>query len=100
MAWYPHVRGCCGLGGGLSACLGLPRLLCVGGGDYPDPGQGAGGRPAALDPLRQAEHGQSKVVARPPRGDLGQGSGWGFFPRLEDAPEVFVWGGWVPYCPW
>ena len=29
MAWYPQVRGCCGRGGGgLSACLGLPRLVC------------------------------------------------------------------------
>ena len=24
MAWYPQVRECCGLGGGPSACLGLP----------------------------------------------------------------------------
>ena len=27
------------------------------------------------------------MVACPPRGDLGQGAGWGLVPRLEDAPE-------------
>ena len=27
MAWYPHVRECCGLGGGLAACPGPPRFL-------------------------------------------------------------------------
>ena len=66
MAWYPQVRECCGLGGGV-----LPRVracldLCVGGGDGPDPGHGPFGWPAALDPLGQAKHGQSWVVARPP----------------------------------
>ena len=28
MAWSPQVRECCGLGGGPSACLGLPRFVC------------------------------------------------------------------------
>ena len=46
----------------------LPRVwacldLCVGGGDGPNPGHGSRGWPAALDPLGQAEHGQSQVVA-------------------------------------
>ena len=50
--------------------------------------------------MGQAEHGQSQVVARFPWGDLGQGAGWGFVPRLEDAPEDPVRGGGVPYCPW
>ena len=27
MAWYPRVRECCGLGGGPSTCLGLPRFV-------------------------------------------------------------------------
>ena len=27
MAWYPQVRDCCGLGGGLAACPGPPRLV-------------------------------------------------------------------------
>ena len=59
MAWYPQVRDCCGLGGG-----GWPRVrarldLCVGGGDGPNPGHGPRGWPAALDPVGQAEHGQS-----------------------------------------
>ena len=40
------------------------------------------------------------MLARPPRGDLGQGAGRGFVPRLEDAPEDFVRGGGVTYCPW
>ena len=67
MAWYPQVRECCGLGGGgllprVWACLDL----CVGGGDGPNPGHGPRGWPAALDPLGQAEHGQSQVVARFP----------------------------------
>ena len=66
MAWYPQVRECCGLEWGV-----LPRVracldLCVGGGDGPDPGYGPCGWPAALNPLGQAEHGQSVVVARPP----------------------------------
>ena len=30
---------------------------------------------------------------------MGQGAGWVFVPRLEDAPEDSVWGGGVPYCP-
>ena len=49
----------------------LPRVracldLCVGGGDGPSPGHGPRGWPAAVDPLGQAEHGQSQVVARLP----------------------------------
>ena len=51
---------------------------CVGSGDGPDPGHDPCGWPAALDPLGQAEHGQSQVVARPPRGVLYQGAGRGF----------------------
>ena len=66
MAWYPQVRGCCGLGGGVwprvRACLNL----CVGGGDCPNPGHGPPASPAVLDPVGQAEHGQSKDVARLP----------------------------------
>ena len=66
MVWYPQVRDCCGLGGG-----GWPRVrarldLCVGGGDGPNLGHGHLGWPAALDPVGQAEHGQSQVVARLP----------------------------------
>ena len=40
--------------------------LCVGGGDGPKPGHGPRGWPAAMDPVGQAEHGQSQVVARLP----------------------------------
>ena len=48
-----------------------PRVLArpdlsVGGGDCPNPGDGPRGWPAALDPVGQAEHGQSQVVARLP----------------------------------
>ena len=91
MAWYPQVRECC-----VRACLDL----CVGGGDGPNPGHCPRGWRAALDLLGQAEHGQSQVVARFPRGDWSQGAGWGLVPRLEDAPEDPVRGGGVPYCPW
>ena len=59
--------------------------LCVGGGDGPDPGQGPRGRPAALEPPGQAEHGQSQVVACPPRGDL-PGRGPGLFPPAGGRP--------------
>ena len=67
MVWYPQVGECCGLGGGgvlprFRACLNVR----VGGGDGPNPENGPRGWPAALDPLGQAEHGQSQVVARPP----------------------------------
>ena len=78
------------------ACLDL----CVGAGDGADPGHGPCGWLAALDPLGQAEHGQSQVAARPPRFDSGQSAGWGFVLRLEDAAEDFLRGGGVPYCPW
>ena len=87
-------------GGGVCPRVWACLDLCVGGGNGPDPGLGPRGGPTAPDPLGQAEHGQSQVVARPPRGDLGQGAGRGFFARLEDAPENFVWGGGFPYCPW
>ena len=76
-AWYPQVRGSCGLGGGVLPHVGARLYLCVRGGDGPDPGLGPCGRPAPLDPLGQAEQGQSQVVACPPRGDLSQGAGWG-----------------------
>ena len=72
----------------------------MGGGDGPNPGHGPRGWLAALDPFGQAEHGQSQVIACLPLGDLGQGAGRGFVPRLEDAPADLVWGGGVPYCPW
>ena len=66
MAWYPQVRDCCGLGGGVwprvRACLDL----CMGGGGGSNPGRGPRGWPAALDRLGQAEHGQFQVVARLP----------------------------------
>ena len=66
MAWYPQVRECCGLGGGVFPRVWACLDLCVGGGDRSNPGHGSRGRPAALDPLGQAEHGQSQVVARLP----------------------------------
>ena len=88
MAWYLQVRGWCGLGGGVHLRLRACLDLCVGGGGGLDPGHGPCGRPAALDPLGQAKHGQSQVVARLPRGDLGQGAGRGFVSRLEDVPET------------
>ena len=50
MAWYPQLRDGCGLAGG-SFCESGPASTCVW---------------AALDPLGQAEHGRSQVVARPP----------------------------------
>ena len=66
MAWYPQVRECCGSRRGV-----LPRVracldLCVGAGDGPNTGHGPRGWLAALDPLGQAEHGQSQVVASLP----------------------------------
>ena len=100
MAWYPQVRNCCGLGGGVWSCDRARLDLCVAGGDGPNPGHGPRGWPAALDPVGQAEHGQSQVVAHLPRGDLGQGAGGGLVPWLEDAPEDPVLGGGVPYSPW
>ena len=56
-ACYPQVRGCCRLGGGVLPCVGDRLDLCVGGGDGPDLGHDTVRRPAALDPLGQAEHG-------------------------------------------
>ena len=96
MAGYPQVRDCCGLGGGVWPRVRARLDLCVGGGDGPNPGEGPRGWPAALDPVGQAEHGQSQVVARLPRGDLGQGVGWGLVSWLEDAPDDPVRGGGVP----
>ena len=66
MARYPQVRDCCGLGGGVWPRVRARLDLCVGGGDGPSPGHGPRGWPAALDPVGQAEHGQSQVVARLP----------------------------------
>ena len=66
MAWYPQVRDCCGLRGGVWPRVRARLDLCVGGGDGPNPGHGPRGWPAALDPVGQAEHGQSQVVARLP----------------------------------
>ena len=66
MAWYLQVRECCSLGGGVLRRVWACLNLCVGGGDGPSPGHGPCGWPAALDPLGQAVHGQSEVVARPP----------------------------------
>ena len=59
MAWYPQVRECCGLGGGVWPRVKARLDLCVGGGDGPNPGQGPRGWQAALDRVGQAEHGQS-----------------------------------------
>ena len=66
MAWYPQVRDCCGLGGGVWLRVRARLDLCVGGGDGPNRGHGPRGWPAALDPVGQTEHGQSQVVARLP----------------------------------
>ena len=66
MAWYPQVRDSCGLGWGVWPLVRACLDLCVGGGDGPNPGHGPRGWPAALDLVGQAEHGQSKVVARLP----------------------------------
>ena len=66
MAWYPQVSDCCGLRGGVLLRVRAWLDLCVGVGDGQNPGHNPRGWPAALDPLGQAEHGQSKVVARPP----------------------------------
>ena len=86
--------------GGVRPRVGACRYLCVGGGDGPDRRHGLCGRPAALDPLGQANHGQFQVLARPPQGDFGQGVGRRLVPRPEAAPEDFLRGGGVPYCPW
>ena len=53
-------------GGGVWPRVQARLHLCVGGGDGPNPGHGTRGWPAALDPVGQAEHGQSQVVARFP----------------------------------
>ena len=64
MAWYPQVRECCGLRGGVWPRVRARLDLCVGGGDGPNPGHGPRRWPAALDPVGQEEHGPSQVVAR------------------------------------
>ena len=61
MAWYPPVRECCGLVGVLPRVRAIVDL-CVGAGDGQNSGHGPRGWPAALDPIGQAEHGQSEVV--------------------------------------
>ena len=66
MLWYPQVRDCCGRGGGVWPRVRARLDLCSGGGDGPNLGHGPRGWPAALDPVGQAEHGQSQVVARLP----------------------------------
>ena len=66
MAWYPQLRDCCGLGGGVWSRVRAQLDLCVGGGDGPNPEHGPRGWPAALDPVGQAELGQPQVVARLP----------------------------------
>ena len=63
MAWYPQVRDCCGLGGGVSPRVRARLDLFLGGGDGPNPRHGPPGWPATLDLVGQAEHGQSQVVA-------------------------------------
>ena len=51
MAWYPQVRDCCGLRGGVWSRVRARLDLCVGGGNGPNPGHGPRGCPAALDPV-------------------------------------------------
>ena len=58
MAWHPLRSG-----GGVWPRVRARLALCVGGGDGSNRGHGPCGWPAALDPVGQAEHGQSKVVA-------------------------------------
>ena len=96
----PAGEGLLRSGGGVWSRVRARFDLCVGGGDGPNSGHGPCGWSAALDPVGQAEHGHSQVVARLLCGDLGQGAGWGLVPWLEDAPEDPVLGGGVPYCPW
>ena len=62
----PASEGVLWSGGGVWPRVRARLDLCVGGGDGPNPGHGPCGRPAALDPVGQAEHGQSQVVARFP----------------------------------
>ena len=53
-------------GGGVWPRVRARLTLCVGFGDGPNPGHGPRWWPAALDPVGQAEHCQSQVVARLP----------------------------------
>ena len=62
----PADEGVLWSGGGFLPCVRACLDLSVGGGDGPNPGHGPRGWPAAVDPLGQAEHGQSQVVARFP----------------------------------
>ena len=66
MAWYPQVRDCCGLEGGVWPRVRARLNLSVGGGDGPNPGHSLRWWPAVLDPVGQAEDGQSQLVARLP----------------------------------
>ena len=62
MAWYPHVRECCGRGGRFDRVSG-PASICVWAVGMAQIQGTAPRGPAALDPVGQAEHGQSQVVA-------------------------------------
>ena len=62
----PAGEGLLRSGGGVGPGVRARLDLCVGGGDGPNPGHGPRRWPAALDPVGQAEHGQSQVVARFP----------------------------------
>ena len=59
----PASEGLLQSGGGVWSRVRARFDLCVGGEDRPNPGYGSRGWPAALDPVGQAEHGQSQVVA-------------------------------------
>ena len=62
----PVGEGSLRSGGGIWPRVRARLDLCVGGGDGPNRGHGPRGWPAALNPVGQAEHGQSQVVARDP----------------------------------
>ena len=62
----PAGEGVLWSGGGVLLCILACLDLCVGAEDGPNPGHGPRGWPAALDPLGQAEHGRTQVVARLP----------------------------------
>ena len=62
----PAGEGLLRSGGGVWPRVRPCLDLCLGGEDGPNPGHGSRGWPAALDPVGQAEHGQSQVVARVP----------------------------------
>ena len=62
----PAGEGVLWSGGGVWPRVRTCLDLCMGGGDGPNLGHGPRGWPVALDPVGQAEHGQSQVVARLP----------------------------------